>query len=124
TYAEIGRPWIYLREATVDTQSEVLQIDGQPFPSPQLSVHLRQTNSRRVMLLAASAGAACEEHARKLWEDGRPDEYFFLESMGSAVLEHLVVQANARVCAMAEQDGLVAVPHYSPGYTGRNIEEQ
>lgn len=124
TYEDIGRPWIYLREAAVDTRSDTLRIDGQPFPSPQLAMHLRQTGSRRVMLLAASAGSACEEHARGLWEQGRPDEYFFLEIMGSAVVEHLVAQANARVCAMAERNGLVAVPHYSPGYTGWNIEEQ
>lgn len=124
TFAEIGRPWLYLREANLELGGEPLRIDDRDFASPQLHRHLRQTGARRVVLLAVSAGAAAEERARALWADGRPDEYFFLEMLASAVVEHLVTQANARVCAFAEQHGLAAVPHYSPGYTGWNVAEQ
>ena len=54
----------------------------------------------------------------------KPDEYFFLEVYGSAVVEHLVAGVSGRVCALAESEGLMAVPHYSPGYTGWDIADQ
>ncbi len=40
--------------------------------------------------------------AQQLWHDGKPDEYFFLEVYGSAVVEHLVTMTGARLCAWAE----------------------
>jgi hypothetical protein len=43
---------------------------------------------------------------------------------GSAVVEHLVASVSGRVCALAESEGLMAVPHYSPGYTGWDIADQ
>jgi hypothetical protein len=76
------------------------------------------------MLVAVSAGKACEEHARRLWEDSKPDEYFFLEMYGSAVVEHLVATMSGRICDLAEPDGFRAIPHYSPGYTGWNVADQ
>src|SRR2546430_291291 len=76
------------------------------------------------MMLAVSAGKECEEKARQLWQEGKPDEYFFIEVFGSAVVEHLVTSAGARICAWAEQNGMVALPHYSPGYSGWDVAEQ
>jgi hypothetical protein len=76
------------------------------------------------MLVAVSAGRACEDHAGRLWQEAKPDEYFFLEMFGSAVVEHLVATLSARICELAEQDGLMAVAHYSPGYTGWDVADQ
>lgn len=123
-FAEHGRPWIYLREADVITAGDDLQIEGVAFPSGQLRDYLRQLGARRVMLVAVSAGRECEEHARRLWDEAKPDEYFFLEVFGSAIVEHLVATASGRLCALAEKEGLKAAPHYSPGYTGWNIADQ
>ena len=50
----------------------------------------------------SSAGPELEAEAQKLWRDGKPDEYFFLEVYGSAVVEHLVTMTGARLCAWAE----------------------
>jgi hypothetical protein len=86
--------------------------------------YLRQAGAVRAVLVAVSAGRSCEEHARRLWEESKPDEYFFLEVFGSAVVEHLVASVNSRVCALAEGEGLVALPHCSPGYTGWDIADQ
>jgi hypothetical protein len=76
------------------------------------------------VLVAVSAGPECEEHARELWNEGKPDEYFFLEIYGSAVVEDLVARTSGRLCAAAERDALMAVPHYSPGYAGWDVAEQ
>src|SRR5207248_4201588 len=61
---------------------------------------------------------------RRLWEAERPDEYFFLEIFGSAVVEHLITIAGARLCARAEAQQLAVLPHYSPGYTEWPIDDQ
>jgi hypothetical protein len=123
-YAEHGRPWVYLREGKLRMDSEKLSIDGMQFDSPRLLAHLQHSGSERVMLVAVSAGRACEEHARGLWQESMPDEYFFLEILGSAVVENLVAGLSARICDLAVRDGLKAVPHYSPGYKGWDVEDQ
>lgn len=123
-FARHGRPWLYLREAAVDLTGDSLRIDGRDLVSPQLREHLRQAEATRAVLFVASAGAACETQARQLWQDSKPDEYFFLEMFGSTVVEHLVALANGRVCAQAEAAGFSALPHYSPGYGDWDVAEQ
>jgi hypothetical protein len=123
-YATHGRPWVYLREVELLVTDRTLRLDGVEFHSPHLQEHLRETGAVRVALVAVSAGPECEEEARRRWEDAKPDEYFFLEVFGSAVVEHLVASLNGRLCDLAERDGLMAVPHYSPGYTGWDIADQ
>ncbi|HUJ44947.1 MAG TPA: hypothetical protein VLW52_15220 [Opitutaceae bacterium] len=123
-YAEHGRPWIYLRAAELEITGEALRVDGVKFDSKQLHEHLLLAGARRVVLAAVTAGRGCEEHARRLWQEGKPDEYFFLEIYGSAVVEHLAATASGRICALAESDGLIAVPHYSPGYAGWDVADQ
>lgn len=123
-YAEHGRPWVYLREVALEIPANALRLDGAEFSSRELREHLVAAHAGRAMLLAVSAGAACEDHARELWRESKPDEYFFLEMFGSAVVEHLVAGLNGRICDLAGQEGWVAVPHYSPGYTGWDVADQ
>lgn len=123
-YAENGRPWVYLREAELEVDAGTLRIDGTDFQSRQLHDQLRRAGARRAMLVAVSAGRNCEDHARQLWQEAKPDEYFFLEIFGSAVVEHLVATMSGRICDLAERGGLMAIPHYSPGYTGWDIADQ
>jgi len=96
-YAEHGRPWTYSREATLPD---------------------------RAFIVAVSAGSEIEEEAQRLWQAGHPDEYFFLEIYGSAVVEHLNAAAGAELCAWADPQGLAILPHWSPGYPGVDIAEQ
>lgn len=119
-----GRPWVYLREATLELTPDAQRIDGVEFRSRLLREHLACAGAKRAVLVAASAGRACEEHARELWEAAKPDEYFFLEIFGSAVVERLVATTSGRICELAARDGLMAVPHYSPGYAGWDVAEQ
>ncbi len=123
-YAEHGRPWVYLREVELQVAPDSLKLDGTVFYSQQLHQHLRQAGAGRALLVAVSAGRQCEDHARRLWQESKPDEYFFLEMFGSAVVEHLVAGLSGRICGLAEPEGLRAIPHYSPGYTGWDVADQ
>ncbi|WED65046.1 hypothetical protein PXH66_22075 [Synoicihabitans lomoniglobus] len=123
-YATHGEPWIYLREATLDLSDDRLVIDGVTFNSPKLHAHLREAGATRVMLAAVGAGSAIADRSANLWRDQKPDEYFFAEVYGSAVVEHLVASLSGRICDLAEPAGLMAIPHYSPGYAGWDVSEQ
>lgn len=123
-YARHGRPWVYLREAALRNDGATLQLDQVAFASLRLQEHFHRHDVCGAMLVAVSAGAECEAHAHELWNQGRPDEYFFLEMFGSAVVEDLVARTSGRICDLAGHRGLMAVPHYSPGYAGWDVAEQ
>src|SRR5205085_1475641 len=123
-YAEHGRPWVAARELALDLCEGKVHIGGVPFASPRLERTLRAAGADRVVLVAVSAGEALEREAQQRWRDEKPDEYFFLEVYGSAVVEHLVTVAGARLCAEAEPNGLAVLPHYSPGYADWDVAEQ
>ena len=105
-YAENGQPWVYMREVELRVSGGALQLDGVEFNSSQLHGHLRNAGAEHALLLAVSAGLGCEEHARQLWAEEKPDEYFFLEVLGSAVVEHLVATSSGRICELADQKKL------------------
>jgi hypothetical protein len=124
-YAKNGRPWICAREiSSLELKSESACIDGVEFSSKKLHEILFEAQAHSALLVAVSAGKECEEHARELWNDGKPDEYFFLETYGSAVVEQLVVVASGNICAWADENKMAALPHFSPGYSGWDIAEQ
>jgi hypothetical protein len=124
-YAENGRPWFYARQLnTLEWANGKLRVGGTEFSSKQLHDQFVEAQADSAVLVAVSAGRECEEHARKLWRDGKPDEYFFMEMFGSAVVEHLVTVASGRICGWADHNGAAALPHYSPGYSGWDISDQ
>ena len=85
---------------------------------------LQDAEAHSVIVAAVGAGIEAEDESRRRWEDGKPDEYFFLEMFGSAVVEHLTTATGARLCEWAEQRGMAVLPHYSPGYPEWDIAEQ
>ena len=124
-YAGNGRPWIFARQTdSVDLAHESLRIGGQEFVSKRLRDQFAQAEAENGMLVLVSAGRECEEHAQRLWREEKPDEYFFLEIFGSAVVEHLITVTGARICAWAEPRGMAVLPHYSPGYSGWDVSDQ
>jgi hypothetical protein len=124
-YAQHGRPWIYAREArSVEACADALRIDGVTFATPRLRASLREAGAHTAVLVAVGAGAELEAEAARRWRDEKPDEYFFLEVYGSAVVEHLVTQAGARLCAWADGERMAVLPHDSPGYPDWDIAEQ
>ncbi len=124
-FARNGKPWVYARQAErLDLANDSIRIDGVPFTSQRLRQTLQKAEAHSVLLVAASAGPDLEQEAQKLWREEKPDEYFFLETLGSAVVEHLITAAGARLCAWAEDEHMAVLPHYSPGYSEWDIAEQ
>lgn len=124
-FAQHGRPWIYAGDAgAVSFSNGRLQLGGMEFTSQRLHERVADTEANRALLVAVSAGPECEARAQELWQEGKPDEYFFMEVFGSAVVEQLIAVANHRICGRAEAAGLVALPHYSPGYSGWDVADQ
>jgi len=124
-YAANGRPWIYARQAeSFAISGGVIFIDGCPFTCPRLEQTLEHAGAHSVVLAAVNAGGEAEQEAQRLWREEKPDEYFFLEMFAAAVVEHLVTNAGARLCARAEESGMAVLPHYSPGYPEWDIAQQ
>jgi hypothetical protein len=124
-YAKHGRPWVYAREAaSLQVINGSITIDGVAFTSKRLQKTLHDAQADSAILVAVSAGPEVEAEAQKLWGEEKPDEYFFLEIFGSAVVEHLITVTGARLCAWAEGRRLAVLPHYSPGYPEWDISEQ
>jgi len=124
-YAENGRPWFYARQVNaLELANGKLRIGGTEFSSRRLHRHFAEAQADSAVLVAVSAGRECEEHAQRLWRESKPDEYFFLEIFGSAVVEHLVTMASGHICGWADQNGAAVLPHYSPGYSGWDIADQ
>lgn len=124
-YTRYGHPWVYAHEADdLRTDARAIEINGVPFASARLEKTLRDAGAHGVILVAAGAGREVEEQAHKLWLEEKPDEYFFLEVYGSAVVEHLITTTGARLCAWAEARQMAVLPHYSPGYPEWTIDEQ
>jgi hypothetical protein len=124
-YATHGRPWFYARQAeSFEVNGDSIWIDGTEFTSKRLQGTLQQAEAHSAILVAVGAGAEAEEEARRRWENERPDEYFFLEIFGSAVVEHLATSTGARLCDWAEQNDMAVLPHYSPGYPEWDVAQQ
>jgi hypothetical protein len=124
-YAEHGRPWVYAREVEdVGTDGGSVGIEGVTFHSDPLRQRLQQASAGSAVLAAVSAGPEIEREAQKRWREEKPDEYYFLEVLGSAVVERLASMTGGRLCAWAEGRGMAVLPHYSPGYPEWDIAEQ
>ena len=124
-YAKNGHPWIYARQVdSFEIAGDSIRINGTTFTSKRLKNTLQQAEAHSAILVAVSAGPEAEEESRRRWVDEKPDEYFFLEIFASAVVEHLVTSAGARLCDWAENHDMAVLPHYSPGYPEWDITEQ
>jgi hypothetical protein len=124
-YVEHGRPWVFARQSnSLNLAGGKVVIDGIDFQCPRLFATLSQAEADSVVMVAVSAGAELEQHANELWLEEKPDEYFFLEVYGSAVVEHLVTMKAAELCTWAESSGRAVLPHYSPGYPEWDIRQQ
>ena len=118
-YAAHGSPWIYARQASgIAAADGAVHIEGTAFSIP------RFTPAEGALLVAVGAGPELEEEARRRWAVDKPDEYFFLDVYGSAVVEHLIAQAGHRLCEWADGRKLFVLPHRSPGYPGWDVSEQ
>ena len=124
-YTENGQPWMYFRKANnYELKDQIFVIDGVEFESKAVWDRFRKSDVQDVFLVAVSAGTECEDQAGKLWKESKPDEYFFMEMYGSAVVENLIMQASAHICSWADENQLAVLPHYSPGYAQWDVIDQ
>ena len=124
-YANHGTPWVYACQVErLELEGDSVFIDGQRFSCRPLQKRLEQAAAHSVVLAAVSAGPEIEQEAQDLWQAEKPDEYFFLEIFGSAVVEHLTTMAGAHCCAWAENRLWAVLPHYSPGYSDWDVGQQ
>jgi hypothetical protein len=124
-YTANGRPWIYARQAqTLELIDSSVVVDGVTFASSRLQQTLKQASAHTAIVVAVSAGHELENEAQRAWREEKPDEYFFLEVYGSAVVERLITVAGARLCAWGDEKCLAVLPHYSPGYPEWAITDQ
>src|ERR1044071_1786780 len=78
-YAANGQPWIYARKVEQVAWSDTaLRLGDASFESRVLRDQFETGGAHDAVLVAVSAGSQCEERARQLWQEGKPDEYFFL----------------------------------------------
>jgi hypothetical protein len=124
-FSENGRPWFYVRqEDSVEWTKEKVRVGGAEFSSKRLHDQFAEAQVESAVLVTVSAGIEGEENARELWQEGKPDEYFFMEIFGSAVAEHLIALASGRICGWADGRGAAVLPHHSPGNSGWDISDQ
>jgi hypothetical protein len=124
-YAAHGRPWVYARLAdSLAFDDAAAVVEGIRFSSPALVRTLNRSEAHAVVLVGVTAGPELEMRAQELWNEEKPDEYFFLEVFGSAVVEQLVTTVGAQLCAWADPQKMAVLPHYSPGYPEWDVADQ
>ena len=124
-YAQHGRPWIHtLHPHPVEVRGDDVLLAATRFTSARLAKTLRDSHAHSAIVAAVSAGPELERESQRLWAEEKPDEYFFLEIYGSAVVERLMTIAGAQLCAAAEPERMTVLPHYSPGYPDWDIAQQ
>lgn len=124
-YAAHGRPWVYARLAdSLAFDDAAAVVEGIRFSSPALVRTLNRSEAHAVVLVGVTAGPELEMRAQELWNEEKPDEYFFLEVFGSAVVEQLVTTVGAQLCAWADPQKMAVLPHYNPGYPEWDVADQ
>jgi hypothetical protein len=124
-YAAHGRPWMYARQSKMlAVGADAVHVDGITFRSDRVRRMLEQAGAHSVVVVAVSAGPEIERQAQQAWLDEKPDEYFFLETFGSTIVEHLTTRAGARLCEWADGERMAVLPHYSPGYPEWDVADQ
>ena len=122
-FAENARPWVCARLVeSCEPLDAGVRLDRQMLHSSELARRFRHAHT--AIVVAASAGAEAEAEAAVRWAEDEPERYYFMESYASAIVEALLGEARARLCAWADGRGGVLLPHYSPGYHGWSVAEQ
>jgi hypothetical protein len=124
-YEENGRPWSCAREVErLEIVNGATRVEGAELDSPPLTARLERAGATAAVVAAVGAGPEAESEAGRLWREGHPDRYFFLEIFASAVVEALLKRLAGGLCTWADEQGLDALPPYSPGYRGWPLTDQ
>lgn len=124
-YARSGRPWVFGRAIGLQIPDEAVVVleNGTRLESRALARRLRQGAAPALVAVAVSAGEEVDQRVDRLWREDRPDEAYSLDRFGAAVAEHLASWCGETLRSPGDE-GLVALPGYSPGYDGWELEQQ
>lgn len=116
-YADRGRPFLAARRVELSACStrRVVLATGDVLESEVLAGRLRAGGAHALVVMAASAGHEAAAEAARSWNDGRPDEGFFLDRFAAAIAEALLRHATATIRAEFLQPGERLLAHCSPG---------
>jgi len=125
-YAAHGRPRVFARSGELvapgsDAVEIVADTSSVRFTSRRLARALTRSNAHALVVTVVSAGAELATEATRLWSD-RPDEAWFLDRLGAALVETLVGQMRA-VFEGALPDVRLLAP-LAPGHDGWELAEQ
>ncbi|MDQ8204532.1 hypothetical protein [Pelagicoccus sp. SDUM812003] len=124
-YSKNGDPWVFANQIdSLKVTDHGLALDGVPFQSQALQDSFSKAEAHSAVLVALSAGDAVTRRSAELWNQEKPDEYFFMEMFGGAVVEALVTRAGAKLCEWADPQGMIVLPHCSPGYPEWDVSQQ
>jgi hypothetical protein len=125
-YADRGEPWVAARRmeiARLDGHEVALE-SGHVFESRTLALRLREGAAHGLAALAVTAGGRVDEESRRLWEEDRPDEAYFLDRFAACVAERLVPWASVWICREAEGRSETVLAHLSPGCSDWSLTQQ
>ncbi|MFI5356422.1 MAG: hypothetical protein ACHQ4G_03715 [Opitutales bacterium] len=118
-----SRPWLCARVVEpCEIREGHVHLEGVGLTSRELARRFR--HAQTAVIVGASAGIEAEAEAARRWAEDEPDRYYFLETYASAIVEALIAEAQARLCAWADASGRTLLPHYSPGYQGWTVGDQ
>ena len=125
-YAAHGRPYACLRRHAITRieRDEVHLAGGRRLLGRVLADRLRRDEAHALIAMAVSAGPEAGETAAGLWQSGRPDEGYFLDRLGVAVVEQLLRSVMRDRSPRSEGPGERMTPHCSPGCGGWELEHQ
>ncbi len=125
-YAEHGAPYVRVHQHAIEDigTDSVLLDGGRRLSGQRISEHLRRFQAHALAAIAVSAGLELDEASAARWRDARPDEGYFLERLGVAVVERLLFRTTLEFCQRAGQAGETLTPHLSPGCGGWELSEQ
>ena len=125
-YAAHGRPRILARRAAiVGIESTRVRLDdGRDLDGRALAARLADGRAHAALAVAVTAGGEIDAETDRLWRSDLPDEAFFLDRVGTAVVERLMLTATLWLCRDASAAGETALPHLSPGCGAWELDAQ
>ncbi len=125
-YARHGRPFaMAVRHEVTRLGPDIVVLDnGSRLSSRALSTRVATEASRSLAVVAVTAGPEIDEETTRLWADGRPDEAFFLDRLGAAIVERLIDWTAIAICRRVGTENLTATTALRPGCSDWDLADQ
>jgi hypothetical protein len=125
-YSDHGRPFVasVRKEIIHISHGEIRLADGATVHAEDLTERFSNGDAHALIAIAATAGKEVSEEVTKHWQEGRPDEGFFLDRFAAGVTEQLIHWSSAFLCRAMEPSQETLLQHHSPGCGHWDLSEQ